>query len=438
MPHLNSLSDNAQVQTFLPLLRELADGRACFLVGGAIRDWLLNCNACDFDFATPFDPTDLSRAFAKQLGGHWFYLDEKRKQVRVVADLAETRLTFDFAPYRAMSLDEDLALRDYTINAMAFALNDEWRNENLVDPMRGRLDLSHQRLRLTSEAVLRSDPLRVLKGLRHCLELGFKPDEDTLLRMKQAVSELRLVAAERIRHEMLRILAAPCDTGYCVSLLMETGVGRLFWGDHFVDSDQALIRTQFRSIQFQEILGNQSLSLQSRLQERVEDGVTRATLLNWFFLLETIYPGCALETAQQWRFSRNAQRRLEALEGLNGETWLDFEQVAPRRRSLLLWAGEQGADPIDLLLAMAFSLSVTPSEAIERVLPALSLIISEEDDWSVNDLLDGHELQKICNVNDGRQVGEMIAKLRRAEAYGQIENRGQAEALVQGFCNEKD
>lgn len=432
------LSENQHAQIFLPHLRELAAGRECFLVGGAIRDWLLGRSFSDFDFATPFNPAELSRSFANVLGGHWFYLDEKRGQTRVVVDLAGTRLTFDFAPYRAASLASDLALRDYTINAMAFALEDVWTEENLIDLMQGRQDLVNRQLRLTSEAVLRSDPLRILKGLRHCLELGFKPEPGLLPRMSQSVADLRLVAAERVRHEMMRILLAPCETGYCVSLLMETGVGRFLWGDHFDQSDQALVSTQFRMMQFWTILEALSPDLLRRLHEPIEDGVTRQTLLHFFFLLDTISPGCALETARQWRFSRNAISRLTALTGLGKEIWSDFEKVAPGCRALLLWSKVKGIDPVDLLLSMIFSLDATPAAAIERAQPALSQLLSFGDDVHVHDLIDGHALQAICGTQNGRLVGQLLAALRQAEAYGEIENRAQAEAYARRLYNEKD
>ena len=434
---MQPLSDNKNVQIFLPILRELVAGRECFLVGGAIRDWLLDRSISDFDFATPFNPAELSRSFAAELGGHWFYLDEKRGQTRVVVDLEGTRLTFDFAPYRAASFAGDLSLRDYTINAMAFALEDVWSEENLVDLMQGRQDLVKRQLRLTSETVLRSDPLRILKGLRHCLELGFKPGSGLLQRMSQSVADLRLVAAERIRHEMLRILLAPCETGYCFSLLMETGVGRFLWGDHFDQSDQALVSTQFRVMQFWTILAAQSSDLLRRLREPIEDGVTRQTLLHFFFLLDTISPGCALETARQWRFSRNAISRLEALTGLDKEVWIDFEKIAPGRRALLLWAKVKGVDPVDLLLSMAFLLDATPAAAIERVQPALSQLLSTGDDVPL-DLIDGHDLQTICASQNGRWVGQLLTSLRQAEAYGEIENRAQAEAYARRLCDEKD
>ena len=432
------LSDNQHVQLFLPLLRELAAGRECFLVGGAIRDWLVDRSFSDFDFAMPFNPAELSRSFAAELGGHWFYLDEKRGQTRVVADLAGTRLTFDFAPYRAASLAGDLALRDYTINAMAFDLEDVWTEENLVDLMQGRQDLVNRRLQLTSEAVLRSDPLRILKGLRHCLELGFKPDPNLLPRMSQSVADLRLVAAERIRHEMLRIFSAPCETGHCVSLLMETGVGRFFWGDHFAQAGQALLGAQFRAIQFWTILDTLSTDLCLRLHEPIEDGVTRQTLLHCFFLLDTIYPGCALETARQWRFSRKAIHRLESLTRLGKTVWNDFQKVASGRRALLLWAHEMGADPFDLLLSMAFFLDVTPAKAFDIVSPAFNLISPPGGDDPVEDLIDGHALQTLCGLRDGRQIGEMLSALRQAEAYGKIENRLQAEEYVRCLSDKKD
>lgn len=432
------LSKNHHVRKFLPALRKAAAGRNCFLVGGAIRDWLLKRDVHDFDFATPDDPTGLCRDFAEALGGHWFFLDQARRQVRVVADLDATRITFDFAPFRAPTLADDLALRDFTLNSMAFPLEADWCLENLLDFMEGRRDLAAGILRVTSDAVLRSDPLRILKGIRHCLELGLQLDPDTLLRMNQAVSDLRHVAVERIRQEMLRIFTAPDQAGRSVSLLLESGVGRFFWGERFADSDSLLVRSRFRCAQFWKILEGTPFNSSYILDEIVEDGLTRSALLQWVSLLDSLHPDCATETARAWRFSRHAQQRIDAVSRLTDQEWADFERVAHHRRSLLLWTARYGPDPVDLLLGMALRLKLAPAAAVEKILSPLAIVLQQAPDFQVDDLVDGHFLKRECGLSDGREIGRILDALRSAEIYGRITSRSEAEALAVSLCNKND
>lgn len=435
---MTALSDRKYVRFFLPSLRAAAEGRDCFMIGGAIRDWLLDRASSDFDFATPYDPTNLAQKFAAAIQGHWFSLDTTRHQSRVVADANGGCCTFDFAPFRAPTLVGDLSRRDFTINTMAFALEDEWDHANLIDILRGRRDLQEGTLRMCSESVLRSDPLRILKGLRHCLELGLAVEPETLLQMVQVTPDLRFVAAERIRAEMLRILCAPCETGFGISLLEETGVGRYFWGERFAEVTGLLVRTQIRCRQFWTILEGTALDLQGILDERVEEGLSRKHLLQWVFLLKNIHGDCALATARDWRFSRQALRRIEALERVDDDLWKDFSEVAGHRRAILLWAELYGADPFDLLLTTAFQGKQSPAASVEKILEPLGVILEGGTDCRVPDLVDGHFLRQQCRLQDGKEVGRILAALRKAEAYGEISGRQQAETFARAMVSNSD
>ena len=436
---MQDLAEKPSVTAFLSQLRKLAAGRACFLVGGAIRDWLLNRDLADFDFTTAFDPSELARDFAEVIHGHCFYLDEQRRQIRVVAKQNPPCLTFDFTPFRSATLVDDLLLRDYTVNAMALALDEAWTTENLIDPAGGRQDLEAGTLRIPSESVLRSDPLRIVKGIRHAVELALRIEPDTMLRMSQAVPGLKHVAVERIRHEMVRVISAPCETGHCLSLLMETGVGRFFWGEQFKMSDGALIRVQFRSLQFWKILEMASPDILGRLNAPVEEGLTRKRLLQWTFTLGALSSDCAVDTARDWRFSRQAVARIEAVCKISAETWTDFERVAMQRRPLLLWSAQYGPDPIDLFLAMAFCLEKTPMESVEKILAPLAVILGGDDvEFHVEDLVDGYFLRRECGLEDGKEIGRILRELRKAEIYGKITDRLEAEAFAQELCDEKD
>jgi poly(A) polymerase len=163
----------------VPLLASLLPPDVeCFLVGGALRDWQLGRPVADLDFAVSCDPTELARAFAAAVGGHWFLLDAERRQSRVVAGRRD--VTYDFAPYRADDLAGDLRLRDFTINALALPVVAGNALPPLIDPLGGVSHLQTGLLRGCSSGVFQDDPLRILKGIRHCAALGLAVEPSTL------------------------------------------------------------------------------------------------------------------------------------------------------------------------------------------------------------------------------------------------------------------
>ena len=197
-----------------------------FLVGGALRNALLGMDVSDFDFATPFDPTDLARAFARGCGGRWFMLDPRRNQSRVVwTGTKGAALTFDFAPFRAADLTGDLRGRDFTVNALALALG----SRTLHDPLQGQKDLTAALLRDCDPPAFGDDPLRVLRAVRLALTLGFGIETATWSRATQAVELLAEVPAERRGDEVVRIVNDP-RAGLGLELLLRLGAAAYLFG----------------------------------------------------------------------------------------------------------------------------------------------------------------------------------------------------------------
>src|SRR5687768_10189937 len=113
--------------SYSPLIDKVRDAlpdQEIYLVGGAVRDMLLNRASPDLDFALPSNSISLARRVANTLNADFMVLDEERDTGRViVTDSDGTRIFLDFATYRGGStLEEDLRARDFTINAIAFDL----------------------------------------------------------------------------------------------------------------------------------------------------------------------------------------------------------------------------------------------------------------------------------------------------------------------------
>jgi hypothetical protein len=124
---------------------------------------------------------------------------------------------FDFSPLRAPDLNGDLALRDFTINSMAIDLA-QISPLRIIDPLGGRNDLARKRLHICSPTVLDDDPLRILKGLRHCATLGLRLSHETSTACATTARGLAKIAPERVRSEMAGIFSAQHLTHLCYAL----------------------------------------------------------------------------------------------------------------------------------------------------------------------------------------------------------------------------
>lgn len=189
-------------------------GCEAWVVGGCVRDWLLGRTPKDYDICTRALPEQTRAVFA----GHQLILaGEKHGTVGVVVE----GQTVEITTYRAEgtyadsrhpdwvsfvgTIDQDLARRDFTVNAMAWS-----PNRGLRDPFGGRADLETKTLRAVGEPEqrFREDALRILRGIRFCAAYGLEPEEKTLGAMFSQRSLMDRLARERVYDELCGFL--PC------------------------------------------------------------------------------------------------------------------------------------------------------------------------------------------------------------------------------------
>jgi putative nucleotidyltransferase with HDIG domain len=204
MPTNNSL-------TFSPLLDQVQDilkkEKDVYLVGGAVRDALLGLASKDLDFALPGDALRTARRVANKMGGSYYRLDDEHQAGRVVLNLDDGQYyVLDFAKFRGDTLYADLRGRDFSINAIAVALQ---QPQQLLDPLAGMADLQAKKLNMCSPSSLQDDPLRILRAVRFAANLDLKIEPKTRRAMRAAVESLPGVSPERQRDELFRILASP-------------------------------------------------------------------------------------------------------------------------------------------------------------------------------------------------------------------------------------
>lgn len=170
-----------------------------------MRDGLLGRTSVDVDVAVEHGALALARRAGALLDGAVVVLDAERGAARVIT--RDHRI--DITDLRAPTVATDLARRDYTVNALAVPLRQLSRDGRVrvIDPTGGLGDLRARRLRLTGNAALADDPLRGLRGVRLETTLGFTLTGPTRRAIHARAGDLARVSAERIREELLAILA---------------------------------------------------------------------------------------------------------------------------------------------------------------------------------------------------------------------------------------
>ena len=181
-------------------IAEVLAGDEAWIVGGAVRDFLLGRRVLDIDVACR-EPRAAANRFARSFGGAPFPLSERHGAWRVVVD--ETEETVDFTPLPS-GIDADLGTRDFTFNAIAVPVG----GGDPHDPYDGRADLQAGVVRAVSDSVFEDDPLRLLRAVRLEDELGFRMDERTERLVRGSASLVTHPAGERTLGELHRLSPA--------------------------------------------------------------------------------------------------------------------------------------------------------------------------------------------------------------------------------------
>ena len=200
------------------LQRLKAAGHQAYIVGGAVRDAFLKRTITDWDVATSAPKDEIRTIF-------W---DTKQFALKHdTVTLVHTDQQFEITTFRGeeKGLLSDLSHRDFTLNAMAFAPD----NDKIIDPHGGESDIGKKVIRAVGdpEARFREDPLRLLRGVRLATELQFRIEESTLRGFGSMAPLLAYVAPERIREELMKILATPRPSR-AFNIMVRTGLLETF------------------------------------------------------------------------------------------------------------------------------------------------------------------------------------------------------------------
>ena len=186
-----------------------------FLVGGCLRDILLNKRPKDIDLTLVNGDSNLVQNVSEYLGGKIIFKSQfftyKLKVNNNIIDITEARKEVYSSPgslpkiISKCSIDDDLYRRDFTINSMALSLNPASLG-NIIDPFNGINDINNKNIRIIHDNSFSDDPTRILRAIRYSIRLNFNIDNQTLSKINEFKSNINSITGFRIKNELIKIL----------------------------------------------------------------------------------------------------------------------------------------------------------------------------------------------------------------------------------------
>ena len=197
----------------LPILKEFLDKNASlYIVGGFLRDKLLNKESFDVDFIVQNqNAIDLAKKFAQKTGYTFVMLDEEYEIARVVSE--DKLHYFDFARCEDDNIETDLKRRDLTINSLCLEVFPETK---IIDVNNAVRDIQNGIIKTVSYKNLVDDPLRLLRVFRFASITNFEIDNDLINFIKENVSLIKNSAKERINQEVIKFFEGESSSKYLV------------------------------------------------------------------------------------------------------------------------------------------------------------------------------------------------------------------------------
>lgn len=201
-PSLPTLLERLLPSDLAALIQSQSPGQRIWLVGGALRDHFLALEQPDLDFAVEKRAISLARGLADALQVPCYVLDEQRDAGRVMLPGGRT---LDIARLRAPTIEADLKLRDFTMNALAVELE---HPERLIDPLGGLQDLKDRVLRACAPDSIERDAIRSMRAVRLAASMKLRLEDGTQELVRRSAAALSSSAAERRRDELSRMFVS--------------------------------------------------------------------------------------------------------------------------------------------------------------------------------------------------------------------------------------
>jgi putative nucleotidyltransferase with HDIG domain len=452
------------------VVRAALQGRSAWLVGGALRDALLDRPTSDLDIVVEGDAGSAAQALARAAGGPAFELSDEFGSWRVMA--RDRAWQADISPLRGGSLEDDLALRDFTVNAIAEPL----QGGPPIDPHGGAEDLAAGRLRAVGSGAFADDPLRVVRLVRLAAELALVPDCATIVLARSSAAGAAGVAQERVFAELKRILAGDGvvaslalmdEIGLTAAILPELAAlhgveqNRYHHADVHAHTIEVLEQVVALQADPAAVCGSaQAHVVGALLAEPLADDLDRGTALRIGALLHDIAKPLTLARRDDGTptflghdragadLARAILTRLRASERLKAHVanltrhhlrlgFLVHERPLARRA---LYRYLKACEPVEVdvtLLSVADRLATRGRKAQESIATHLELaheVLPAALRWRAEGrrvaLLRGDLLADALGLRDGPELGRLLAAIDEARFAGEVTSPEEAVALA--------
>lgn len=465
-----------------PPVRALRDAFAAagidaWLVGGVVRDALLERPLSDIDLAVAGDAELAARVASKALGGPRFPLSEAFGAWRTLSH--DRDVSCDVSPLQGETIEQDLAKRDFALNAVAIPLG----GGEPIDPFGGIDDAGAGRLRVLGPQAYADDPLRALRLVRLAAELGMAPDAETERLTAATAPRLTEPSGERVFGELRRLLIAPGaldglelarKLGVLAAVLPEVAALRGVEQSHYHHLDVyghtvAVLEQQIELLRpgrLEELFGGSAAELRAVLGEPLADDLTRAEALRFGALFHDVAKPQTRGVREDGRVTfighdaagqelvGDVFRRLRTSERLRSHVgaltrhhlvlgFLVHQRPLDRAR---VYGYLSRCEPVEVdvsVLSCADRLATRGRNAEQAIAAHLEVareLIGPALRWHADGPprppLRGDELAAAVGIEPGPQLGRLLARLSEAVYTGEATTREQAVALARGLLAE--
>lgn len=411
-------------------------GFQIYLVGGSVRNLLMNRKTQNWDFTTNATPQEILKIFPEGFYNNQFGTVGIPQKNGLIFEITTFRSEQGYTDKRhpdkvtwGKSLIEDLSRRDFTINAIAY------NDKELIDPYNGQTDIKKKIIKTVGNPDQRfnEDALRLLRAIRIASELGFIIEEKTLNAIKKNASQIKAVSNERIREEFFKILTSkyPADGVFIlrsVGLLKEIlpeldkcfGIAQKSPKRHHIYDVGTHLVISLKFCHSQDPI----VRLATLIHDIGKPEVTfkREDNVITFYNHEVVGAKIARDIAERLKLSKNNRNKLITLVRWH-QFSVDERQTDKALRRFIRRVGKENLEDI-LTLRIADRLGGGAKETSWRLeLFKKRLQEVQKQPFTVSDLkVDGYDVMRIFNIKSGPQVGKILNQLFKEVEENKIKN----------------
>ena len=473
-PLINKLLNNPFIKIIQRKSKEY--NTPIYLVGGFLRDLILEKDKPEFDldFTLKKNSLKIARAVSKKLKANFVVLDKERGCARVICNKDGKVFTLDFADFRDSSLQKDLYLRDFTVNALAIDVNKISAKKNfseiIIDLHNGLSDLEKETIKMVSKTSFEDDPLRIVRAFSLAAILNFEIEAKTLGLIKKQKDKIPTVAYERIRDEFFKILELDNSISH-IKLMDKYGVlAKIIphinvmrnvkqGAYHHLDVWNHTLETilQLEKI-FAELVD--SIDIKNYLEEEIVFKRSRKSLMKLGALLHDIgKPKAKMQKDGKTMFYGHERIGKEITENIAGLLKLSTkekdalekmifwhlrpgylaETKMPTQRAIFRYFRDTGEEGVSILLLSLADQRATRgplTDPVQRrrheklIKELIQHYFDKQKEKPFVRLIDGNDLIRKLKLEPSPEFSKILREVEEAQAEGSIKTKNQALGLA--------